>query len=104
MGNSKSDIDVAYVAKLARLDITDEHAQELQKDMESILEYIDLLTELDVSGIEATAHAAPLTNVMRPDVFVKFENREGLIANAPATVDSELIKVPQVMQGEEESG
>ena len=103
MGDSKSNIDVAYVAKLARLDITDEQVEDLQKDMESILEYIDLLGELDVDGIEATAHAAPLTNIVRSDEVVKFENREGILANAPATIDDELIKVPQVMPGDEES-
>ena len=103
MGDSKSNIDVAYVAKLARLDITDEQVVSLQKDMESILEYIDLLSELDVDGIEATAHAAPLFNIAREDKAIKFENRDGIIANAPATIEDDLIKVPQVMPGEEES-
>jgi len=103
MGDSKSDIDVAYVAKLARLNVTEDQVEHLQKDMEAILEYIDLLSELDVSDIEATAHAAPLTNVVRADEMSRFENRDGILANAPATIDGELIKVPQVMPGDEES-
>jgi len=103
MGDSKSDIDVAYVAKLARLDISEEQVESLQKDMEAILNYIDLLGELDVSDIEPTAHAAPLHNIARVDEAAQFENRDGIIANAPATIEDELIRVPQVMPGEEES-
>ena len=103
MGDSKTNIDVAYVAKLARLEISEEQTQNIQKDMESILEYIDLLSELDVTGIEATAHAAPLSNIARADEYIKFENRDGILANAPALVEDDLIKVPQVMPGEEES-
>jgi len=100
---SKSNIDVAYVAKLARIDVDEKLIPELQKDMEAILEYIDQLSELDVSDIEATAHAAPLHNVAREDELKSFDNREVIIENAPATIEDDLVKVPKVMQAEEES-
>jgi len=93
-------IDVGYVAGLARLELDPETKVKLQKDMEGILAYIEQLEELDVSGIEPTAHAALLTNVIRDDVAGESFPRETMLANAPAEVDEELIKVGQVLPGE----
>jgi aspartyl/glutamyl-tRNA(Asn/Gln) amidotransferase C subunit len=61
------------------------------------------IMQFDVSDIEATAHAAPLHNVAREDELKSFDNREVIIENAPATIDDDLVKVPKVMQAEEES-
>jgi aspartyl-tRNA(Asn)/glutamyl-tRNA(Gln) amidotransferase subunit C len=93
-------IDVAYVAGLARLEIKPEDQARLQKDMDGILAYIEQLEELDVSGIEPTAHATLLTNVVREDVAGESFPRETMLANAPADVNEELIKVAQVLPGE----
>lgn len=93
-------IDVAYVAGLARLEIKPEDQARLQKDMDGILAYIEQLEELDVSGIEPTAHATLLTNVVREDVAGESFPRETMLANAPADVDDELVKVGQVLPGE----
>jgi aspartyl-tRNA(Asn)/glutamyl-tRNA(Gln) amidotransferase subunit C len=92
-------IDVAYVAGLARLEIKPEDQARLQKDMDGILAYIEQLEELDVSGIEPTAHATLLTNVVREDVAGESFPRETMLANAPADVNEELIKVAQVLPG-----
>lgn len=93
-------IDVAYVAGLARLEIKPEDQARLQKDMDGILAYIEQLEELDVSDIEPTAHATLLTNVVREDVAGESFPRETMLANAPADVDDELVKVGQVLPGE----
>jgi len=93
-------IDVGYVAGLARLKLDPETKVKLQKDMEGILAYIEQLEELDVSGIEPTAHAALLTDVVREDVAEESFPRDVMLANAPAKVDEELIKVAQVLPGE----
>jgi aspartyl-tRNA(Asn)/glutamyl-tRNA(Gln) amidotransferase subunit C len=98
--SDNSHIDVGYVASLARLEIDPEKKVKLQKDMEEILAYIEQLEELDVSGIEPTAHAALLTNVVREDVAGESFPRDVMLANAPAEVDEELIKVAQVLPGE----
>lgn len=100
---SNVEIDVGYVAELARLELDDAEKARFQKDMESILGYIEQLNELDVAGIEPTAHAAPMTNVWREDKAGKTYPRDKMLENAPATVDEELIKVPQVLPGEEMS-
>ena len=65
---SSNTIDVKHVAELARLQLKEESIEQLQKDMENIVAYIEELNELDVSNIEPTAHASLLTNVYRKDV------------------------------------
>ena len=61
--------EVQHVARLARLHLTDEEAERMREQLDAILAYIDKLRELDVEGVEPTAHAVPLINVMRaPDV------------------------------------
>ena len=93
-------IDVAYIANLARLDIAPEAMPGLQKDMEAIVSYIDELSELDVTGVEPTAHATEMTNVWREDAARPGYGRDGILANAPAIVNDDLVKVAQVLPGE----
>ncbi|MEG2076373.1 MAG: Asp-tRNA(Asn)/Glu-tRNA(Gln) amidotransferase subunit GatC [Victivallaceae bacterium] len=97
---SENAIDVKYVAQLARIDIDPAQQSALQHDMESIVSYIETLAELDVSGIEPTAHAALLSNVWREDAASCAYTREAMLRNAPDTVNQETIKVPQVLPGE----
>ena len=96
----KVDIDIHYVAELARLRLSGEQEQRLQKDLESIVGHIATLGELDVSGVEPTAHAAPLSNVWREDVRGESFPREAMLANAPERIDGNLLAVPQVLPGE----
>ncbi len=93
-------IDVDYVAELARLEIAPEQKEKLQRDLEAIVGYIDELKELDVSGVEPTAHALKVANVWREDESHESYPREVMLANAPETIDGECIKIPQVLPGE----
>ena len=93
-------IDIRYVAELARLELPPEQAAQLQGELESIVHYIDELKEVDVTGVEPTAHAARLFNVWREDETGTSLPRETMLANAPDTVNGELVKVPQVLPGE----
>ena len=61
------EFDVKYVAHLARLSLTPDEEQKLGDQLASILGYVEKLKEVDVSGVEPTAHAFPLINVTRPD-------------------------------------
>ena len=65
-----------------------------------IVAYIAELGELDLTGVEPTAHAAPLSNVWREDVAGEPFGRERMLANAPALMNGDLIRVPQVLPGE----
>ena len=103
MSASAKGIDVAHIASLARLKLAPDAAEKLRKEMESIVGYVEMLSELDVSGIEPTAHAVPRSNVLREDRSGTPAGRETMLFNAPATIDNELIKVPQVLPGEEMS-
>ena len=98
--NSNAAIDVKYVAELARIDLAEGSIAKLQCDMQNIVEYIEQLSELDVSNIEPTAHAAALTNVVREDQAGTSVPRETMLANAPAVLNGETVKVPQVLPGE----
>jgi len=93
-------IDIGYVAQLARLELPPEQAAQLQGELESIVHYIDELAEVDVTGVEPTAHAARLFNVWREDAVGTSLPRETMLANAPETVNGDLVKVPQVLPGE----
>ncbi len=93
-------MDVRKVAELARLELPDGLAERLQKEMEAIVGYVEMLSELDVSGIEPTAHAVQRVNVTAEDTAGTPFTREEMLANAPDTVNGELVKVPQVLPGE----
>ena len=100
MASSEKGIDVAHIAALARLKLTDEAAAKLEKEMGSIVTYVEMLSELNVEGIEPTAHAVPRANVLREDVRRESFPREEMLATAPAVVDQELVRVPEVIAEE----
>ena len=68
--------------------------------MEAIVGYVEMLNELDVTGIEPTAHAVERVNVLAEDQSSAPFKREVMLANAPETINGELVKVPQVLPGE----
>ena len=78
-----SEQQVRHVAMLARLGLTDEQVSALGGELNSILEQVDRISALDLSGVEPTAHAVPVTNVTRPDVVRPCLSREDALLNAP---------------------
>ena len=92
-----SELDVAYVAQLARVNLTAEETQLFQRQLGEVLKYADKLKKVDVSHVEAAAHAVPIFNVFRED-----EPRDGLSAeealrNAPRQANG-LFVVPKVVE------
>jgi aspartyl-tRNA(Asn)/glutamyl-tRNA(Gln) amidotransferase subunit C len=90
-------IDVAYVAKLARLVLTEEEQARYQRDLMQILGYAAKLDELDTEGVEPTAHVLPIHNVLREDVVQPSYERDTLLANAPEQADGCFV-VPKVVE------
>ena len=91
------DFDIKYVAHLARLSLTPAEEEQFGAQLAGILEYIEKLKQLDVSGIEPTAHAVPLVNVFRPDeVRPSLSNAEAL-RNAPVKANG-LFIVPKIVE------
>lgn len=75
--------DVAHVARLARLSLSAEELERMRSQLSDILAYIELLQEVDVSGVEPTAQVTGLATVMRPDAVTERLSREAALANAP---------------------
>lgn len=90
-------VDVAYVARLARLALTPEETTQFQRQLADILAYVGQLGELDVEGVEPTAHAAPARNVFREDVARPGLPVESALANAP-TARQGLFVVPKIVE------
>lgn len=97
---SNTDIDIDYIASLARLEIAPEEREKLSAELKNIVNYIAELSEVDVDGVEPTAHAIALSNVWREDEAVESADRTLLFENAPALMNGDLFKVPQTLPGE----
>src|SRR5947209_8083653 len=91
------DIDVNYVAHLARLSLSPEEAQKFGAQLSHVLGYVEKLREVDVSGSAPTAHAFPMVNVTRPDVTQPSMDHEEALRNAPATANG-LFMVPKIVE------
>jgi aspartyl-tRNA(Asn)/glutamyl-tRNA(Gln) amidotransferase subunit C len=91
------DIDVKYVAHLARLSLSPEEEQKIGAQLGNILGYIEKLKEVDVTGVEPTAHAFPLVNVTRPDEVRPSMSSEEALRNAPAQANG-LFIVPKIVE------
>jgi aspartyl-tRNA(Asn)/glutamyl-tRNA(Gln) amidotransferase subunit C len=91
------DIDVKYVAHLARLTLSAEEEQKIGAQLSNILGYIEKLKEVDVTGVEPTAHAFPLVNVTRPDEVRPSLSNEEALRNAPSTANG-LFIVPKIVE------
>lgn len=94
---SSVEIDVKYVAHLARIALTPEEEQKLGAQLGHILGYIEKLKELDVTNVEPTAHAVPLVNVTRPDELRPSLPHDEAMRNAPAQANS-LFVVPKIVE------
>ncbi|MBU3666085.1 MAG: Asp-tRNA(Asn)/Glu-tRNA(Gln) amidotransferase subunit GatC [Chthoniobacterales bacterium] len=91
-------LDVRYVADLVRLRLSAEEIAEFQPQLDHVLSYIEQLREVNVDGIEPTAHAFPVYNVFRADVPRDCFTQEEATANAPHS-GSGLFLVPKVVEG-----
>ena len=93
----KTDLDVAYVAKLARLALSEEETRLFQEQLGEVLSHADKLREVDVSNVETTAHAVPLFNVFREDEPRDWFTAEEALSNAPQKTNN-LFRVPKVVE------
>jgi len=101
-GQKLSVEDVRKVARLARLSMGQAKLARLTPQLESILEYVAKIGEVDVTGVPPMAHALPLANVLREDVVAPSLPIEKVLQNAPQT-DGRFFKVPKVIGGDEDS-
>lgn len=97
MANIISDETIEYVGILAKLELSDEEKEQAKKDMGNMLDYIDMLNNLDTEGVEPMSHVFPVHNVFREDVVANGDEREKILSNAPAEKDG-AFKVPKTVE------
>ncbi len=88
--------DVEYVAKLARLKLSEEAKEKFTRQLDQILKYVDKLNELDTEKVKPTSHVLPLKNVFREDRVGKSLKVEKILENAPEKARG-FFKVPKVI-------
>lgn len=91
--------EVAHVASLARLSLTEEELERFTGQLARVIDHARDVAALDVGGVEPTAHPLPLRNVLRADDAAPSLDRAEVLAEAPASEDGR-IKVPRIV-GEE---
>jgi aspartyl-tRNA(Asn)/glutamyl-tRNA(Gln) amidotransferase subunit C len=92
-----SDLDVAYVARLARINLTEAEAKVFQKQLDDVLNYVEKLRQADVRHVDAVAHTLPIFNVFRPDAPGDCFTAEQALSNAPRQANG-LFVVPKVVE------
>jgi aspartyl-tRNA(Asn)/glutamyl-tRNA(Gln) amidotransferase subunit C len=98
MSVSKKDVD--YIKELARLRVSEEEAEGLVKDLNSILKYVEQLNEVDTDAVEMLVNPLYIENVYREDVVEESLSSEDFLKNAPERVE-DYLKVPSVIDRED---
>jgi aspartyl-tRNA(Asn)/glutamyl-tRNA(Gln) amidotransferase subunit C len=91
------ELDVAYVARLARINLTETEAKVFQKQLDDVLQYVEKLRQADISDVEPAAHALPIFNIFREDASRDWFTAEQALSNAPRKANG-LFIVPKVVE------
>jgi aspartyl-tRNA(Asn)/glutamyl-tRNA(Gln) amidotransferase subunit C len=95
--SAPEEIDVGYVAQLARMNLSPAEKELFQRQLSDVLHYIEKLRQVDVSEVEAATHAIPVFNVFRDDQPRDWFTAEQALANAPRKANN-LFIVPKVVE------
>ncbi len=90
-------MNIEKVARLARLELSDDEKEIFGGQMEQILTYMEQLNRIDTSGVEPTSHAIPMSNVFRDDEVKPSFPRGEVLAIAPDEEDGHF-KVPRIIE------
>ncbi len=90
------DIDIAKVAHLARLALTEEELSEYGAQLEDILEHAERVGALPTEGVPPTSHPLPMTNAFRPDEVRASLDRDEVLQQAPDR-EGEYFRVPRIL-------
>lgn len=96
MATKITDDTIDYIAALAKLELADGERRQAAGDMEKILDYIDILGELDTAGAQPAFHIFPLENVFREDEVTNGDGREETLRNAPLE-ENHMFVVPRTV-------
>jgi aspartyl-tRNA(Asn)/glutamyl-tRNA(Gln) amidotransferase subunit C len=90
---------VDHVARLARLDLSEDERVRMQRELSVILDHAERIQALDLDDLEPTSHPVPLKNMMRPDESTPSISQEDALSNAPAVEDGRF-RVPRIIEDE----
>lgn len=90
------DIDIAKVARLARIALSDEDLARYGAQLGDILEHAERVQRLETEGVEGTSHPLPMVNAFRPDEVTPCLDRDEVLAEAPESEDG-YFRVPRVL-------
>ena len=93
------EIDIAYVARLARIELSGEELEHYGTQLEGILEHAALVQQLPTEGVEPTSHPLPMVNSFRPDQVIPSLDRDIALSQAPDAEDG-FFRVPPTLEGE----
>lgn len=88
--------NIEHIARLTKLEISDKDKENFTKDMNVIIEYLEIIKELDLKDVKPTVHVLPITNVYREDVVIPSLDRELVLANAKSSGEG-CFKVAKVV-------
>jgi aspartyl-tRNA(Asn)/glutamyl-tRNA(Gln) amidotransferase subunit C len=91
--------DVAHLARLSRLALTDDELDQMASQLEVIINSVARVSEVAAADVPPTSHSVPLTNVFRADVVVPCLSPEEALAGAPAAED-QRFRVPRILDEE----
>ena len=88
--------EVIKIAQLARIELSEQEVEKFQKDLSTVLEYVDELKKVDVEGLEEVSQVTGLVNVQREDKAVIAENHDAIFSQAPEMKDG-YFKVKAIL-------
>ena len=88
---------VDHVARLARLDLSEQERARMQEELASILAHVENIQALELDDIEPTTHALPLRNVLRPDTPGECLSQDEALSSAPEA-ESGRFRVPRILE------
>lgn len=88
--------EIIHIAKLASLNLSDEEIEEYTVDMQDILDFANMINNVNTEGMNETVLANEKCNAFREDKIVNFENKELLLSNAPSQ-DEGMFRIPKVI-------
>lgn len=88
--------EILHIADLADLNIKDNEIDEYAKNLQDILNFVEVLNKVDTENVEESVRAINNVNVFRKDEVKEFEDKESLIENAPDKKDG-MFKIPRVI-------
>lgn len=91
--------EVEHVARLARLELTDEEIERFRTQLDAVLERAQRIQSLDLDRVPPTTHPLEVRNVLRDDEVVVWDDTGAIIENAPEAEDGRF-RVPRVLEGD----